>query len=114
MRPKNAIDGPTIENSFVTTVVTPSKCTGRAAPQRPSVRPADVHHGARRAVRVHLLDRRHEQDVDAGLLRDRGVAVEIARVRGEVLVRTELRRVDEQRHDDEVRRVAGRARISER
>ena len=57
-------DGPTIENSLATTVVTPSKCVGRAAPHSPSVSPATctVVRGGRR---VHLVDRRHEQHVDA-------------------------------------------------
>src|SRR3954447_10391805 len=40
LRPKNARHGPAIANSLATTVVTPSKCVGRAAPQRPSVSPA--------------------------------------------------------------------------
>ncbi len=40
LRPKYAVDGPTIENSLATTVVTPSKWVGRAAPHNPSVSPA--------------------------------------------------------------------------
>ena len=57
LRPKNAAHGPTIANSFVTTVVTPSKCVGRAAPHRSVGEAGDVHGRERRAARVHLGDR---------------------------------------------------------
>ncbi len=77
---------------------------GRAA--EPLGEPVDVHGRQRRTVRVHLLDRRHEQHVDTLGLGRRRVALEVTRVRGEVLVRPELRRVDEQRDDDDVRRGA--------
>ena len=92
-----------------TTVVTPSKCTGRAAPHRPSVSPATCTVGQRRARRDTSRRRggTNSTSTPSGR-RDRRVAVEVARVRGEVLVRTELRRVHEQRDDDEVRRVARR------
>ena len=40
LRPKYARHGPTIESSLATTVVTPSKWVGRAAPHIPSVSPA--------------------------------------------------------------------------
>ena len=52
-------------------------------------------------VRVHLLDRRHEQVLDAPGLGEGGVLLLVARVALEVLARPELRRVDEDaRHDD--------------
>ena len=93
--------GPTIENSLATTVVTPSKCVGRAAPHRPSVSPATCTVVTRR-LRVHLGDARREQHVDALGLGRGGVTGEVARVAGEVLVRAELQRVHEDRGDDEV------------
>ena len=75
---------------------------------QPVGEPIDVHARERRAVGVHLLDRRHEEHVDASRPRATvGVALEVARVRREILVRTELGRVHEDRHDDEVRGGAG-------
>ena len=55
-RPKYARHGPTIENSFATTVVTPSKWPGRLAPHRRSVRPATCT-VVRGALGVHLVHR---------------------------------------------------------
>ena len=101
LRPKNAAHGPTIANSFATTVVTPSKWVGRAAPHRSAVRPVDVHRRERRP-RVHLGDARREHAVDALGLARLEVAGEVARVAVEVLVGAELQRVHEDRHDHEV------------
>src|SRR5690606_41808206 len=52
--------------------------------------------------RVHLLDGRDEEQVHALGGGDPRVALEVARVGVEVLALTELQRVDEHRHDDEV------------
>ena len=57
LRPKNAAHGPTIENSFATTVVTPSKCTGRLAPHSPSVSRSTCTVVSGAPVGVHLVDR---------------------------------------------------------
>jgi hypothetical protein len=51
---------------------------------------------------VHLLDGRREQDVDAEVGGQVGVGPLVPRVALEVLAVTELGRVDEQRHHDEV------------
>ena len=92
-------------SSFVTTVATPAKCAGAAL--RALERGADLVDGDGRgeAARVDLAGRRREEDVGAGLGGERGVARLVARVGGEVGGVVELRRVDEQRHDD---LVAGR------
>src|SRR5439155_24593118 len=54
------------------------------------------------APRIQLFGARDEQDVDAGVLRDACVALLIARVAGEVLVRSELGGIDEDARDDGV------------
>ena len=54
------------------------------------------------AGRVHLLERRREEDVDPGLLGEARVAVLVSRIAGEVLAGDELGGVDEQARDDEV------------
>ena len=66
-----------------------------------------IDRDVRPAPREHLVDLRHERQVDALLLYELEVAVEVARVRGEVLVRPELQRVHEDRHDDDVALLAG-------
>ena len=101
LRPKNAEHGPMIAKSFATTVVTPSKCSGRAAPQRPSVRSATwtVVSGRRGYISATLgVNTQSTPSAAAGL----EVALEIARVAIEILVRAELQRVHEDRHDHEV------------
>src|SRR5439155_182941 len=55
----------------------------------------------------HLLDRWREQHVGAGSRRDLDVALEVARIRRQILVRGELQRVDEQRDGREVTLVGG-------
>ena len=108
LRPKNAEHGPTTAKSFVTTVATPSKWVGRAAPHRSAVRPATctVVSGGRG---VHLGDARREHAVDALGLARLEITGEIARVPVEILAGAELQRVHEDRHDDEVGRGHRRA-----
>ena len=86
LRPKNAAHGPTIANSFATTVVTPSKCVGPGRAAQVVGEVGDVHRRERRP-RVHLGDARREHAVDALRLALREVAGEIAGVAVEVLVR---------------------------
>ena len=58
--------------------------------------------------RIDLLDGRGEEQVDAGLLGKQLVALEVARVAGQVLGGPKLRRVDEQaRHSHVALLVAG-------
>ena len=54
------------------------------------------------ARRVHLLGRRHEDEIDAGLLERAQVARLVARVAVEILAGPELRRVHEDADDDDV------------
>src|SRR6185312_16338850 len=63
--------------------------------------PLDVDPGLE-ARRVDLLRGRDEEYVDAGLLRELGVACLVSRVAREVLPLGELGRVDEQACDDEL------------
>ena len=65
------------------------------------------------AGRIELARLGREEDVDAGLLGDPGIAFFVARVPGEILVRAELRRVDEEARDDEVVLGAGRSKEGE-
>src|SRR5205085_6529772 len=55
-----------------------------------------------KAGRIHLFGARCEEDVDAFAFGDLGVARLIARVRSEIGAGVELRRVDEERRDDDV------------
>ena len=83
-------------NSLATTVATPAKWVGRAAPSSgadTSATDTVVSTGRR----VHLVDRRHEQQVDPRLGGQGRVPVEVARVGVEVLARAELQRVHEHR-----------------
>ena len=66
----------------------------------------------REPVRVHLGGGRREDDVDAVLGGERGVAVEVARVRAEVGALGELRRVDEDARDQHV--ALGSRRLEQR
>ena len=84
-RRSTRVHGPTMANSLATTVATPAKWVGRARPSSGSDTSATVHRRAHRAVGVHLLARRHEEQVDALALGQRGVAVEVAGVGVEVL-----------------------------
>ena len=108
LRPKYARHGPTIENSFVTTVVTPSKCVGPRRAAQALGEPGDVHRRQRRAVGYISSTVGTNSTSTPSAVATARVAVEVARVRGEVLVRTELRRVHEERDDDEVRLGARR------
>jgi hypothetical protein len=56
-----------------------------------------VHHGLHRA-RIHLGDFWCEKNVDTRLFQQCAVAGEIAGVTGQILIRTELQRVDEDRN----------------
>ncbi len=61
------------------------------------------HDDARRKPRrIDLVGRRCEEQVDARLLRERGVARLVSWISGEVLGRAELQRVHERRHDDQI------------
>jgi hypothetical protein len=62
------------------------------------------------AGRVDLVQRRREEHVGAGVGGQRGIAVLVARVGGQVAGGVELRGVDEERHDDH---VAGAARLAD-
>ncbi len=77
--------------------VSGAKLAFEAAPELADVDPGLV------ARRIHLLWRRREQEVDAGLLGERHVALLVARVAVEILSRAELGRIDEQARDDRVR-----------
>jgi hypothetical protein len=72
--------------------------------------PLDVDRGGE-AGRIDLVARGSEQEVRAGLGGERGVALLVARVSGEVAGIVELRGVDEQRDDDH---VARRARVADK
>jgi hypothetical protein len=78
----------TISNSFVTTVATPRQ-----------PRNLDEGHGVHRE---HLVRLRREEEIDALLDQDLGVAREVARVPCEIVARVELRRVDEDRNGGQV------------
>ncbi len=67
---------------------------------------ADVDPGSE-SLRVHLLGRGREEDVDARLLGELRVARFVPRVPVEVLAGPELGRVDEQAGDDDVVLGAG-------
>ena len=86
LRPKYARHGPTIENSFATTVVTPSKWPGRLAPHSPSVSPSTCT-VVRAPVGYISATVGMNSTSTPSALGDRGVALEIARVRAEVLGR---------------------------
>ena len=105
-RPNHAICGRTRLNSLRHTVATPRKWPGRCSPSSPSAAPAGSTHVAK-PVGVHLLGRRREDDVDSVRGGERGVAVEVARVRAEVCRVRELRRVHEDARDQHV--ALGRA-----
>ena len=87
---------------------------GRALHHR--VISVDGHRRADRRppARVHLVDRRREQQVGAGRLRLGGVAVGVARIGRQVLGRRELQRVHEDRGDHHVALGRGRVRSATR
>ena len=109
MRPKNAAHGPVIANSFVTTVATPSKWVGRAAPQRSAVSPSTctVVSGGPLGY-ISATDGANTTSTPSRLAL-REVAGEVAGIAVEIFARAELQRVDEDRDDDEIAGVAGRA-----
>jgi hypothetical protein len=75
--------------SFATTVVTPRKYPGREA------------------LRIYLVDGGGVDQVDAGRGGGALVVLAVARVTVEILAGSELGRVDEQAHDDDVALVPG-------
>ena len=78
--------GPTIENSLATTVVTPSKWPGRLAPHSPSVSPATCT--VVRAPLGYISSTAGANSTSTpSALGDGAVAVEVARIRVEILVR---------------------------
>ena len=81
--------------SLATTVATPAKCVGRLRALESLRDTAPTDTVVTTALRVHLLGRRREDEVGAARLGQRDIALEVARVRGEVLGRRELQRVDE-------------------
>ena len=72
-------------NSFRQTVATPRKWPGRCVALEPLGGAVRLDPG-REPGRIQLLGRRGEQDVDAAGFRARRVALEVARVGGEVAV----------------------------
>ena len=99
--PNTATSGRTAVNSLVTTVVTPSKWPGRAAPSIVAGEFADRHRGAEAGSYIApasgCVDR-----VDAQLSAHGDVGVDRAGVVVEVVRPVELQRVDEDRHDGHV------------
>ena len=106
LRPKNAAQGPTIANSFATTVVTPSKCVGRAAPHRSAVSSLTwtVVSGGRGYISATLGVNTQSTPSASHCARS---PARSPRVAIEIFVRSELERVHEDRHDDEVGGRAG-------
>lgn len=89
-----------------TIVATPRKCPGRKAPSRIRER-LDLHECAKTGwIKAFHLGSEHQ--VDAGLPAKGQVFFQRPRVTREVLVRSELRRVDEDGHDDETALAPGR------
>src|SRR5207248_4156612 len=66
-------------------------------------------HPALEAGWVELVGRRCEHDIDALSLRDLEIAGLVARIRVEIPRLVELRGIDEERHDDAVVLLPGRA-----
>src|SRR5213596_2744556 len=56
--------------------------------------------GRDKARRVHLLDRRREDEIDTGLAEFREIGGLATRIGGEILSRPELPRIDKQRGND--------------
>ena len=87
--------------SLQQTVATARKCPGRNSPSSDRAQLGDLDPGLE-ALGVHLLDRGREQEVDACVGEEAGVARLVARVAGEVCGLAELSRVHEQAGDDEI------------
>ena len=99
--PKNAWHGPTIENSFATTVATPAKCVGRLAPSSPSLIPPTVTVVAIGVGYISTGSGWNTRSAPASL-DQRKVSGQVARIGLQVLVRRELERVHEDAHDGHV------------
>ena len=113
LRPKNAVHGPVIAKSLVTTVATPSKCVGRAAPHRSAVSPSTCTVVSGRPLGyISATDGANTTSTPSRrALRE--IAGEVARVAVEVFARAELQRVHEDRDDDEVGTRSRAARMSD-
>ncbi len=75
--------------------------TDRSLEHLGQFRHADTH-AALDAVRIHVHDRWQEQHVAAGRFEARRIRIGCARIAREVLIRTELGRVDEDAGDDDI------------
>ena len=91
--------------SFSTTVATPSKCPGRRSPSSGFATPPTVTIVCEPGGYMTSTGGRNSRSTSCGF-EQRAVARLVARIAREVLVRSELRRVDEDRDDDEVARRA--------
>ncbi len=100
--PNSAMSGCTCPNSLATTVATPSKWPGRAAPSKCRSRPATPTVVAK-PVRIHHLDRGQPQQVAAMSGEQRRVRRLLPRIARKILVRPELQRIDEDRGDHMIR-----------
>ena len=100
--PNTATCGCTMLNSLATTVRTPSKWPGRAAPSQRAASAPRTHDDTRR-LRIDLRTIGNKQYVDAARLRLRRITLEVARIPREILRRPKLQRIDENAHHDEVR-----------
>ena len=95
--PKYARRGRTMLKSLRQTVATPRKWPGRASPSAPSVARRRPTCRSRRDTSPHASARTARRRRRLG---DRRVARLVARVRGEIGLLVELRRIDEERRDD--------------
>jgi hypothetical protein len=90
-------------NSLATTVATPAKKCGRKSDSSPSgsARDLDLR---REALGIKFADTRREDDVGQSLFGQLDeIAVEVAGIAVEILMRRELGRVDEDTDDDALR-----------
>ena len=99
--PKTATSGCTTWKSLATIVRTPSKWPGRCAPSKSSVIPRTVT-VVRSGSGIHGPSVGREDDRGAPVRDQPHVPLEVARIAVEILVRPELRRVDEHGHDHDV------------
>ncbi len=96
-----------MHSSLVTTVLTPRKCSAPRDSALQAVGHAEHLDGGREPGGVDLLDRRGEEHIDAGLGGEAGVVLLPSRIFFQVCAFGELRRVDEQRDDDQIALLAG-------
>ncbi len=84
-----------------TIVATPRKWPGRNSPSRVDPTLGHVDPGLE-ALRVHLVSRRREHEVDADLPGEREVSFVVTGIAAQIGGIGELRGVDEEAHDDRV------------